>query len=83
MAGGIFKLGDFMTKVLTLVAVISLFALLFISCGSNKEVTKDESDNTNYPKSGIVGEMLEQARQFYVQALSKQEDGTPTEVVTS
>jgi membrane-bound lytic murein transglycosylase D len=70
-----------MTKLFTNVIVISLFALFFVSCGSNKELTKDESSKNNYPKSGIVGEMLEQARQFYVQALSKQENATPSEVV--
>src|SRR3972149_7670999 len=74
-----------MTKLCTSVFSITLFALLFVSCGANKEVTKNESKTTNdnYPKSGIVGEMLEQARQFYIQALSKQENGTPSEVVTS
>jgi len=74
-----------MTKLCTSVFAITLFAILFVSCGANKEVTKNESKTTNdnYPKSGIVGEMLEQARQFYIQALSKQENGTPSEVVTS
>lgn len=72
-----------MTKVVTFALVFFLFTLLFVSCGSNKEITKDESGNNSYPKSGIVGEMLEQARQFYVQALSEQEDGTPSEIVTS
>ncbi len=72
-------------KLCTSVCTICLCAFLFISCGANKEVTKNESitTNGNYPKSGIVGEMLEQARQFYVKALAKQENGTPSEVVTN
>ncbi len=71
-------------KLCTSVCTICLCALLFISCGANKEVTKNESITTSkYPKSGIVGEMLEQARQFYVQALAKQGKGTPSEVVTN
>jgi len=72
-------------KLCTAVCTICLCTFLFISCGANKEVTKNESITTksNYPQSGIVGEMLEQARQFYVQALAKQEEGTPSEVVTN
>src|SRR3989304_1630583 len=74
-----------MTKLCTSVFAITLFAILFVSCGANKEVTKNESKTTNdnYPKSGIVGEMLEQDRQFYIKGLSKQENGSPSEVVTS
>ena len=49
--------------------VISLLSLLMVSCGANKEITRYENtDNSqkNLPHGGIVSEMLEQAREFYV-----------------
>jgi membrane-bound lytic murein transglycosylase D len=61
-----------------------LFAIIFISCGTHKETSRSESSETtqtSFPKSGIVGEMLEQARQFYVKALSNQETDNPADVV--
>ncbi len=65
---------------------ISLFALIFYSCGANKEVAKDENSRNNIEnpqKVGIVSEMLEQARQSYVAALAKQETNSPTEAVNN
>lgn len=64
--------------------VISFFSLVFFSCGGNKEIAKDDnsgkSKNIAY-KGGIVSEMLEQARQFYVAALAKQELNSISETV--
>ena len=62
-----------MKKNLLLTFVISLFALFFASCGGNKEIAKDtQIIETKKPaQSGsIVSELLEQARQYYVSALS-------------
>ncbi|RPI73296.1 MAG: hypothetical protein EHM47_06390, partial [Ignavibacteriales bacterium] len=64
-----------------------IFSLFIISCSSSNLVNNDDepkkNENNNvYPKSGIVGEMLEQARQQYVQALSKRENGSASEIVT-
>ena len=77
-----------MKKTLSLNFAVLLFTLFFTSCSSVNQVSNDESNTTtettnSYPKSGIVAEMLEQARQLYVQALSKQESGNPSEIVTN
>lgn len=67
--------------------VISLFSLLFVSCGGNKEIAKSDNSGENTQKttqkSGIVSEMLEQARQHYVAALAKQEVNSTTETITN
>jgi membrane-bound lytic murein transglycosylase D len=64
--------------------VISLFSLLLISCGGNKEVTKsDNSQNSSVNHGGIVSEMLEQARQHYVTALAKQELNSVYETINN
>jgi membrane-bound lytic murein transglycosylase D len=58
-------------------------SLLLSSCGSNSEITnlnQTESVNTNY-KFGIVSEMLEEARQYYVEALKKRELNSTKETV--
>ena len=73
-----------MTKKRLMFLVISLFSLVFFSCSGNKEVVKnDKSQNeeNKTQKVGIVSEMLEQARQYYVAALSKQEQNSPSEAV--
>lgn len=73
-------------KLLTLFAV-SLFALLFLQgCGANKEIAKDDNSKetqVSVQKGGIVSEMLEQARQFYVSALAKQELNSTTETINN
>ncbi len=49
-----------------------LFSLLVISaCSSSDEVSKREEE-VPYQKNGVVAEMLEQARQYYLNALEKQ-----------
>src|SRR5690554_42727 len=64
--------------------IVLIFAVVVTSCSSSNIVTNsketEKTENT-YPKSGIVGEMLEQARQQYVQALAKTETGTTADVV--
>jgi membrane-bound lytic murein transglycosylase D len=70
-------------KLLSFVA-ISLLALVFYSCGGNTEITKNETSNSTQVTvidGGIVSEMLEQARQYYVIALAKQEINSTTEAV--
>ncbi len=65
--------------------VITLFALFLGGCGANKEITKKDdnsSEKTSY-NGGIVSEMLEQARQFYVSALAKQELNSTTEAINN
>ncbi|HSD64627.1 MAG TPA: LysM peptidoglycan-binding domain-containing protein [Ignavibacteriaceae bacterium] len=65
--------------------VISLFALLLSSCGGNKEITRNSSsdDQASVQKGGIVSEMLEQARQYYISALAKQEINSTSETVSN
>lgn len=66
--------------------VISLLSLLISSCGANKEITRYENiDNSqkNLPHGGIVSEMLEQAREFYVAAISFQNQNNPSKAVTN
>ena len=64
--------------------IISLFSLIFFSCGGNKEITQNDSSRKNTVKvqnGGIVSEMLEQARQYYVAALAGQEKSPTSETV--
>lgn len=66
--------------------VVSLLALFLNSCGANKEVTKitkDETKPINPSKGEIVSELLEQARQYYVVALSKQEINSVNEAINN
>ncbi|MGB8320614.1 MAG: hypothetical protein WCE54_20955, partial [Ignavibacteriaceae bacterium] len=66
------------------IVIISLFSLIFFSCGGNKEITKNNSSRKSIVKvqnGGIVSEMLEQARQYYVAALSGQEKSPTSETV--
>ena len=75
-----------MTKRVLPFIAISLFAIVFYSCSSNKEMVKDQSANNSrikLQKVGIVSEMLEQARQYYVTALSKQEENSTKEAVNN
>jgi membrane-bound lytic murein transglycosylase D len=66
--------------------VISLLSLLAASCGANKEITRyentDDSQKT-LQHGGIVSEMLEQAREFYVTAISFQNQNNPSEAVAN
>jgi peptidoglycan lytic transglycosylase D len=71
----IFNIGVQMRKYLIPFVVISLFSLLIYSCGGNKEITKEKTlslkESAEVQNSGIVSELLEEARQYYVTALSK------------
>ncbi len=72
-------------RILPFVA-ISLFALLLWSCGTNKEIANDENSSSSQnkiQKVGIVSELLEQARQYYVTALDKEEQNSTTEAVNN
>lgn len=73
-----------MKKILLYLCVISLFTLLFPSCAVNKETTKQTDLGEPTEKSqrfGIVSEMLEQARQYYVDALEKQNLNSTVEAI--
>ncbi|HPI38652.1 MAG TPA: transglycosylase SLT domain-containing protein, partial [Ignavibacteriaceae bacterium] len=75
-----------MMQKLPLFFAVSLFALLFFSCGVNKEIVKDgegTDGNSDIKKGEIVSELLEQARQFYVTALAKQEINSVEEAITN
>lgn len=66
--------------------LISLFAIIFYSCSANKEMVKEDTPKEptqKVEKTGIVSEMLEQARQFYVAALAKQELNSTNETVAN
>lgn len=71
-------------KKIVLIPIIVFVSFLIISCGSNPQVTnrqiQDEKINetNNY---GVVSELLEEARQYYVLALKKQELNSPKETV--
>lgn len=65
---------------------VSLLAFVLTSCGTNKEIVKNEQAAITQPeiqKSEIVSELLEQARQSYVSALAKQEINSVSEAITN
>ncbi len=75
-----------MKQMLITFFAISLMALLSFSCSANKETAKTENtqiEKNDTQKVGIVSEMLEQARQFYVTALAKEEKNSTTETVAN
>lgn len=74
-----------MTKKLTQLFTVSLLALLISSCGVNKEIVKEGegNENANLNRGEIVSELLEEARQHYVSALSKQEMNSVEEAINS
>lgn len=63
----------------------SLLSLLFISCGVNKDVTKETATTPEVQsetvKVDIVSEMLEEARQSYILAIQKQEQNSTPEAI--
>lgn len=63
---------------------ISLLTVLITSCGANKEISTLSSENDSSTKNqryGIVSEMLEQARQHYVDAIEKQNLNSTKEAI--
>ena len=60
---------------------ILVITILLYSCSSQQEVTKDEQIQETNTKTGIVSEMLEQARQYYLTAQSKVEEKKAEEAV--
>jgi membrane-bound lytic murein transglycosylase D len=68
--------------------VVALMSLIFFSCSGNKEITKQEDNSETQTseevkKGEIVSELLEQARQSYVIALSKQEANSTIEAINN
>ncbi|MBE0571930.1 MAG: hypothetical protein IH618_10335, partial [Ignavibacteriaceae bacterium] len=51
--------------------IVILILAIFYSCSSSDEITKKKDEALNN-KGNVVAEMLEQARQFYLTALEKQ-----------
>jgi membrane-bound lytic murein transglycosylase D len=70
-------------KKFILIPIAVFVAFLFSSCASSPEVTNQNqtevTETTN--RVGIVSEMLEEARQYYVLALRKQEVNSTKETV--
>jgi len=70
-------------KKFILIPIFVFVSLLISSCGSSPEITSQNqtevTQNTN--RYGIVSEMLEEARQYYVLALRKQEINSTKETV--
>lgn len=66
-----------------LIPIAMLAMLLFASCSSTSEITNHYQSDTieNTKRVGIVSEMLEEARQYYVLALKKQELNSTMETV--
>lgn len=75
-----------MIKRLHFQIVIALFTLLLAACGANKEIT-DKNNQNNFPQNqtrfGIVNEMLEQARQYYITAIEKQNVNSTVEAINN
>lgn len=57
-----------------------IFIIIFWGC-SSKNVIENKQENQNQVKVGIVSELLEEARQFYLTALRKQELNSISETV--
>ena len=57
-----------------------IYIITFWGCGS-KNVIENKVENQNQLKVGIVSELLEEARQFYLTALKKQELNSINETV--
>ena len=80
------KYGSRMKANLIRFTTVALFSLLLISCGANREITRydDQPDEQKtIRQSGIVSEMLEQARGFYVTAISFQRENNVSEAVNN
>src|SRR5574338_1366703 len=70
-------------KKFILIPTVVLVSFLFSSCGSSPEISNQQKiDNTeNTSRVGIVSEMMEEARQYYVLALRKQDLNSTKETV--
>jgi membrane-bound lytic murein transglycosylase D len=69
-----------MTQKLIKLPFLILIAFILFSCSSSDETTK-KTDQVSYQKDGVVAEMLEQARQYYLTALEKQNANLVEEAV--
>ena len=65
------------------ISILFLAILIFTSCGSNTQITKQNQNEIVQQNNsvGIVSELLEEARQYYVVALKKQELNSTMETV--
>lgn len=70
-----------MKRFFTQFLILLFLTVLWYSCSSQQEVSKNESVQQTNTKTGIVPEMLEQARQHYVTALAKVELNSVKEAV--
>ncbi len=66
-----------------LIPIAMLTVLIYTSCSSSPEITNHYQSDTieNTKRIGIVSEMLEEARQYYVLGLKKQELNSTKETV--
>jgi len=69
-----------MTQKLIKLSFLIVIVLILYSCSSSDETTK-RTDQVPYQKNGVVAEMLEQARQYYLTALEKQNANLVEEAV--
>jgi len=67
----IFNRREHMRLNLLKLPIVILILAIFYSCSSSDEITKKKDEALNN-KGNVVAEMLEQARQFYLTALEKQ-----------
>lgn len=73
-----------MKKRMLLFASLLITAFLIASCASNKDITKKggtTEGEQEIHKTDIVSELLEQARQFYISAILKQETNSTSEAI--
>jgi len=69
-------------KKFILIPITVFISLLITSCASSPEITnQNQTEQVNTNRLGIVSEMLEEARQYYVLALRKQELNSTKETV--
>jgi membrane-bound lytic murein transglycosylase D len=71
-----------MKKFLSKIIVFAALTIIIISCsGQEVSQTEDVTIRESYSKGSIVSEMLEQARQSYLSALSERDNGNVTGAV--
>lgn len=68
-----------MKKILLL--LIALMMINFLGCSGSEVIHKKTENQTSFKKTGIVSELMEEARQSYVMALKKQELNSINETV--
>lgn len=63
-----------MRFILQKTSILLIVTLILSSCGGQKEVTTDQTETKRYNTDGVVSQMLEEARQHYLNAIKEQEE---------